>query len=99
MRVQVSDKYKGVFGAVDDELGIVRAKKAGDPPFEVPDYVGIEKIRAGVLVRVDAAPIAEEPVFIDTPMDAPVLEAEAVQDSPVLEAEKPKPKRRKTTKK
>ena len=104
MKVQVSKTYTGVFGQFDEACQTVRAKKAGDPPFIVPDEIAAKKIKEGVLMRVDdpddaplfapELPEAEEPA---PTADAPVIEAEtAVKEEP---ARKVAQKRRKTTRK
>ncbi len=50
MLVKVKESYTGVFGYFDDRT--VHAKRAGDPPFVVPDGVAEQKIREGVLEAV-----------------------------------------------
>lgn len=111
MKVQVNDNYTGVFGCFDEECQTVRAKRAGDPPFDVPADIAEKKIKEGVLVRVGSGPVLspELPEAIEPAptVDAPVIEAEtanteAIEPEPAEEAEeKPKtaPKRRKNTKK
>lgn len=61
MNVQVNERYAGTFGQYDPVLHTVRAKKAGDPPFSVPDDVAAKKIKEGVLVRADGS---EAPVLV-----------------------------------
>lgn len=107
MKVQVNEKYTGVFGCFDEECQTVRAKRAGDPPFVVPDDIAEKKIKEGVLVRIDGGPTLSpelpEAVEPAPTVDAPVLEAEtadteAAEQEPTEEGEeKPKaaPKRRK----
>ena len=50
MLVKVSENFDGVFGYFDDRT--VHAKRAGDPPFVVPDGVAATKIAEGVLEAV-----------------------------------------------
>jgi len=61
MFVKVNDAYKGVFGLYIEKYHSVEGKRAGDPPFEVPDYVAHEQIRNGVLVSVDGTAPATMP--------------------------------------
>lgn len=61
MFVKVNDAYKGVFGLYIEKYHSVEGKRAGDPPFEVPDNVAHEQIRNGVLVSVDGQPVPAEP--------------------------------------
>jgi len=63
MLVRVNDNFPGVFGAYNERLHCVDAKRAGDAPFEVSDSVAKIQIHNGVLVAVDAyAPAAPAPV-------------------------------------
>ena len=111
MKVQVNKKYTGVFGCFDEECQTVRAKRAGDPPFIVPDDIAEKKIKEGVLVQVDGSPVfsPELPEAVEPAptVDAPVLEAEiadteAAEPEPIEEVEekqKADPKRRKSARK
>jgi len=49
MLVRVKGSYKGFFGAFDDATRSIRAKRAGDPPFELDDETAAVHIGAGIL--------------------------------------------------
>jgi hypothetical protein len=66
MLVRVNDNFPGVFGAYNERLHCVDAKRAGDEPFEVSDSVAKIQIHNGVLVAVGgSAPAAPAPVVAD----------------------------------
>lgn len=79
MLVKVNDNYTGVFG-LRSSYSMV-PKRAGDPPFEVPDDSAAHHIKTGVLVPVEVMAKKAEPA----PMPEPVQEEEA----PVIEAAEP----------
>lgn len=49
MLVRVKGSYKGFFGAFDGATRSIRAKRAGDPPFELDDEAAAAHIRGGIL--------------------------------------------------
>ena len=55
MLVKVRDSFKGFFGLPDKETGGIRAKRAGDPPFELDDCLASAHIEGGVLAPAGAA--------------------------------------------
>ena len=71
MLVRVNDNFPGVFGAYNERLHCVDAKRAGDEPFEVSDSVAKIQIHNGVLVAVGgSAPAAPAPVVADEAAEA-----------------------------
>lgn len=50
MLVRVNESYGGCFGLPDREVGNIRMKRAGDPPFELDDPLAAAHIESGVLV-------------------------------------------------
>mgnify|MGYP002621938581 CR=1 FL=1 len=78
MLVKVNDAYKGVFGHYIEKYHSVEGKRAGDPPFEVPDHVAHEQIRNGVLTAAEGQAITVE---------APAMAEAKAQEMPETVAE------------
>ena len=98
MLVKVNDSYMGSFGLSDPLIHSVTPKRAGDPPFEVPDDVAASHIRRGILVPVEsktAKVIEPEPVKAVEPEEA----APVIEPAPVVEAPKAEKAKAATSKK
>lgn len=98
MLVKVNDNYTGVFG-LRSSYSVV-PKRAGDPPFEVPDDSAAYHIRTGVLVPVEVSPIptkAPEPekvteVTEEAPPDIKPAEIKPAENKPLKKAARGKRK-------
>lgn len=67
MLVKVRDSFKGFFGLPDKETGGIRAKRAGDPPFELDDCLASAHIEGGVLIQAGAAQEATQEATQEAP--------------------------------
>lgn len=83
MLVKVSEGYGGYFGLSVAETNSIRAKRAGDPPFELDDALAERHIKSGVLVLADGSSYTPAPETepaaesVDIPSDWEAMKARA----------------------
>ena len=98
MLVKVNDSYLGSFGLSDPLIHTVTPKRAGDPPFEVPDDSAAHHIKIGVLIPVEVKTAkVEDPEPVET--IEPDEPAPVIEPAPVVEAPKAEKAKATTSKK
>ena len=87
MLVKINDAYRGTYGHFNPELNTVTPKRAGDPPFEVPNGVAERHLRNGVLVAVTGTAKAE-PGAVTAPEPEEAEEEKGVDEMTFAELKK-----------